>query len=102
MTYAVLSKGNSAQQRAKESLLQNLQSAAQEAVHYLRRLPRWFPVGGPRASLPGARLPGGTQPGAWKAGISLKSLWSKGDPFSPKCNCAVFSLPGYDWLSVKF
>ena len=96
MTSAVLYKLSSAEECAVRGILQNLPSAPEEAVRYHRRLSEWFTVGAPE-------LPAwGAQPGTRKPGISLQSAWSKEDPFSPECNCAVISIQGHGCLSVKF
>lgn len=88
MTFAVLYLVSSADECAVKSIFQNLQSAAKEGSPFSQETLRLVQGRGAGSSLPGAHLPGGTQPGDWKDGISPKSSWSKGDPFSKKYNCA--------------
>lgn len=97
MTCAVLYKVSTADECAGKSIFQNLHNHQQKkAVHYHRRLSEWFRV---KAGLSRAHLPGAH---SQEAGISLKSNWSKGDPFSKKCNCAAFSVQGHESLSAKY
>lgn len=94
MTSAILYKVSSAEECAVRGIFQNLPSAAREGSLLSRKALRVVYSGGPRAAW-------GAQPGTRKPAISLQSGWSRKDPFSPECTCAVFSIQGHDCLSVK-